>query len=134
MRTRSIGKNLLRAAGLVTMVLALSAPAVFASGGSSTGGGGGGTITSGGGTTVTVDTIKVSKCFFAQGAYVLLNASSSDSSAHVYAYLPSGVLLGEVLNGRYGGTIWYVGADPGSITFKSSSGGTITAPTTPGVI
>ena len=39
MRTRSIGKNILRAVGLVTVVLALSAPAVFASGGSAAGGG-----------------------------------------------------------------------------------------------
>ena len=113
---------------LVALTIGLLPGRSIASGGSGSGGGGGGP------TTPKVDTIKVSKCFYAAGGTVLLNASSSDSSAHVYAYLPSGAYLGEVVNGRYGGSVFYVGADPGSITFKSSSGGVTTAPTTPWVL
>ena len=66
-------------------------------------------------------------------AYVelLINASSSNSSAHLYAYLPHGTYLGEVQNGgggRYGGTVFVVLQIPDSITIKSSAGGSITAP------
>ena len=126
-------KNQLNAAGksLVAIILGLSllnlvAP-VFASGGS--GGGGGGS---------TVDTVRVSKCEYAVvgGAYVelLLNASSSNSSAHLYAYLPDGTYLGEVQNGgggRYGGTVFVTLHVPSSITFVSNAGGAITAPCVP---
>ena len=91
---------------------------------------GGGT---GGGTNVKVDSIKVSKCYYSGN--MLIKASSSDVTAHLYVYLPSGAYVGEVQNGggsRYGGTVTgYVGADPGSVTIKSSSGGSITVPTTP---
>jgi hypothetical protein len=98
---------------------------VSASGGS---GGGGGTITG-------VDTIKVNKCYyFDAGSYVelLLQAVSSESSAHIYAYLPDGTYLGEVQNGgggRYGGTVFLCMRVPASITFISSSGGSITITT-----
>jgi hypothetical protein len=101
----------------------------FASGGS--GGGGGG------GSTSSVDTIKVSKCYyFDTGSYVemLMQASSSDSTAHLYAYLPSGQYLGEVQNGgggRYGGTVFLTFGIPAYITIISSSGGRIDAPTSP---
>jgi hypothetical protein len=101
----------------------------FASGGS--GGGGGG------GSTSSVDTIKVSKCYyFDTGSYVemLMQASSSDSTAHLYAYLPSGQYLGEVQNGgggRYGGTVFLTFGIPAYITIVSSSGGSIVAPTSP---
>lgn len=83
------------------------------------------------------DTIKVSKCFYADtGSFVelLIKASSSNSSAHLYAYLPSGAYLGEVQNGggsRYGGTVFVTMSVPATITIKSSAGGSITAPCTP---
>ena len=100
---------------------------VQASGGSGSGGGGGGSTTG-------VDTIKVNKCYyFDTGSYIelLLNASSSNSSAHLYAYLPDGTYLGEVQNGgggQYGGTVFVTLYIPATITIRSSSGGTITVP------
>lgn len=81
--------------------------------------------------------MKVQKCYyFDTGSYceLLRQAVSSDSSAHICAYLPDGACLGEVQNGgggRYGGTVFpsmYVQA---SITFISSSGGNITVATSP---
>ena len=100
---------------------------VFASGGS---GGGGG---------IKVDSIKVSKCYYdAPTGEMLIKASSSDPTAHLYAYTPFGTYLGEVQNGggsRYGGTVMgYVGSDPVEVTIVSSAGGTVTVPTTPFVI
>ena len=70
------------------------------------------------------------------GGYVelLLQAVSSDSNAHLYAYLPDGTYLGEVQNGgggRYGGTVFGSYYIPATITFISSSGGSITVPTSP---
>ena len=99
--------------------------ATFASGGG--GGGGGGTK---------VDTIKVSKCFYdAPTGEMLIKAASSDPTARLFAYLPSGVLLGEVQNGggsRYGGTVMgYQPADPVMVGIVSTSGGSVTVPTTP---
>lgn len=122
--------------GLLTVILALTFTVVpnpaYASGGSGSGSGSGG----GGGSTSQVDTLKVNKCYYADvGAYVelLLNAVSSNSSAHIYAYLPDGTYLGEVQNGgggQYGGTVFVTLYIPASITFISSSGGSITVPTT----
>jgi hypothetical protein len=126
-----------RAARLVALLLTLAIGFGFsnlatdarASGGSGSGGGGG--STSG------VDTIKVSKCYYAPtGGYVelLINASSSNSSAHLYAYLPSGAYLGEVQNGgggRYGGTVFLAPTIPDYITIISTGGGSIVAPTVP---
>jgi hypothetical protein len=94
---------------------------------SASGGSGGGSHT---------DSIKVSKCFYdAPTGEMLIKASSSDVTAHLYAYTPSGTYLGEVQNGggsRYGGTVMgYVGADPVNVIIISSSGGSITVPTTP---
>src|SRR5690349_19736024 len=117
------------------LALLVSSVGVLASGGSGGSGGGSG---SGGGTGSSVDTIKVSKCYYTSvNGYgqMLVNASSSDSSAHLYLYLPSGVYLGEVQNGgggRYGGTV-FIGppTDPGFVTITSSSGGRISVPTTP---
>ena len=67
--------------------------------------------------------------------YGLLQAVSSDSNAHIYAYLPDGTFLGEVQNGggsRYGGTVMgFVGIDPVYIAIVSTSGGSIVVPTTP---
>jgi hypothetical protein len=97
----------------------------------------GGSGSGGGGSTTGVDTIKVSKCEYAvTGSYVelLINASSSNSSAHLYAYLPSGAYLGEVQNGgggRYGGTVFVTLTVPDYITILSSAGGSIVAPTVP---
>jgi len=123
-------------AGFVTILTVISlgvlANPALASGGSGSGGG-----TGGGGTTSSVDTIKVSKCYyFDTGSYceLLLQAVSSDSSAHIYAYLPDGTFLGEVQNGgggRYGGTVFGTFQVPATITFISSSGGMITVPTSP---
>ena len=101
----------------------------FASGGSGSGGGGGGT-------TIKVDSIKVSKCYYdAPTGQMLIKASSLDVTAHLYAYRPDGSYQGEVQNGggsRYGGTVMgYIPYDPGTMTIKSSSGGSITVPTTP---
>ena len=123
---------------LMTAVIAIAISTITqpitasASGGSGSGGSGGG-----GGTTTGVDTIKVQKCYyFDTGSYceLLLQAVSSDSSAHIYAYLPDGTYLGEVQNGgggRYGGTVFLSMYVPSSITFISSSGGSITVATQP---
>jgi hypothetical protein len=106
------------------------------SGGSGKNGGGSG---SGGTATVTlapgtVDVIKVTKCW-SNGPQLLIKASSSDPLAQLYAYRPDGSTIGMVQNGgsnRYGGTV-YAGqpSDPGEVTIKSSSGGSITVKTSP---
>jgi hypothetical protein len=66
---------------------------------------------------------------------MLLKVSSSDPKARLYAYRPDGSLIGEVQNGggsRYGGTVMpYQPYDPGSVTIRSSSGGSITVRTGP---
>ena len=108
---------------LAVAVLAISV-VVEASGGGGSGGGS------------KVDSIKVSKCFYdAPSGEMLIKAASSDPTARLFAYLPSGAYLGEVQNGggsRYGGTVMgYVGADPVHIYILSSSGGSIIVPTTP---
>jgi hypothetical protein len=80
----------------------------------------------------------VTKCEYAvvQGGYVelLIHATSSNSSAHLYAYLPDGTLLGEVQNGgagRYGGTVFGSFYVPDSILIASSAGGSIVSPCVP---
>ena len=119
--------------GLGISLINVSTP-VAASGGS--GGAGGG----GGGGTTGADTLKVSKCFFFDtGSYIelLINASSSNTGVHLYAYLPDGTYLGEVQNGgggRYGGTVFVTLHIPASITIISSGGGSITVPCVPGQI
>jgi hypothetical protein len=112
------------AALLVGTIAFLSTPAAVRASG---GGGGGGS---------NVDTIKVSKCYYdAPTGEMLIKASSSDPTATLHAYFLSGASLGWVQNGggsRYGGTVMgYVGADPVYIVILSSSGGSITVPTTP---
>jgi len=136
-------KNQLRTAGKTILMTAMVAVAigaslitlpttVQASGGSGSGGGGG--------STTGADTIKVNKCYyFDTGSYIelLINASSSNSSAHLYAYLPDGRYLGEVQNGgggQYGGTVFVTLYIPANITIISSSGGKITVPCVPGQI
>ena len=98
----------------------------------------GGSGGSGGGSTVKVDSIKVSKCFCnagTAGGEMLIKAASSDATAHLYAYRPDGTYQGEVQNGggsRYGGTVMgWLPYDPGYMVILSSSGGSITVPTTP---
>ncbi len=114
-----------RVCGLLVLMAILAMPhSLKASGGSG-----------GGGTGTKVDSIKVSKCFFS-GGEMLIKASSSDPTARLAAYLPSGVYIGEVQNGggsRYGGTVMgYVGPnDPGFVYIVSSSGGSIAVATTP---
>jgi hypothetical protein len=111
--------------GLLLLMWVVSVPAMA----QTSGNGGGGS---------SVDTIKVSKCYyFDTGSYIelLINASSSNSSAHLYAYLPSGAYLGEVQNGgggRYGGTVFVTLTIPATITIISSAGGSVTVPCTPG--
>jgi hypothetical protein len=131
-KNRTMKRNATNSASILTalMILAVAFTLVmmpclsFASGGSGSGGGG------------SVETIKVSKCYYdVPTGQMLIKASSSDTTAHLYAYLPSGAYLGEVQNGggsRYGGTVMgYLPTDPGSVTINSSAGGTITVPTTP---
>jgi hypothetical protein len=128
-RLTTSGKTALMAAMLaVGFGLVIQPLSVFASGGGGSGGGGG--------ITAKVDTIKVSKCFYdVPTGQMLIKASSSDSSARLFAYLPSGVLLGEVQNGggsRYGGTVMgYQPQDPIYVAIFSSSGGSCIVPTTP---
>lgn len=91
---------------------------------------------SGGGGSTAGDTLKVSKCYYdAPTGEGLIKASSSDVSAHLIAYLPSGEVYGVIQNGggsRYGGTVMrYLSTDPVYVTIISSSGGSITVPTTP---
>ena len=108
---------------------AAAAKAVTVASGTSGGGGGG----------VKVDDIRVSKCYTnataTSGGEMLIKASSSDPTARLFAYRPDGTLQGEVQNGggsRYGGTVMgFVPYDPGSMIIRSSSGGSITVPTTP---
>ncbi len=82
-----------------------------------------------------VDTIKVSKCFYNAGGEMLIKAASSDSTATLSAYRPDGTFHGYVQNGgggRYGGTVMpFMPYDPITMTIKSSSGGSLTVPTTP---
>jgi hypothetical protein len=109
------------------LAAALAVSPALASGGSGGSGGGGGTQ---------VDTIKVSKCYYQVGSGEgLIKASSSDSTARLYAYLPDGTLYGEVQNGggsRYGGTVMpYLANDPVYVTIRSTSGGSVTVQTTP---
>ena len=86
-----------------------------------------------------VDTIKVTKCYTnataTGGGEMLIKASSSDPTARLFAYRPDGTLIGELQNGggsRYGGTVMpWQAYDPATVTIRSSSGGSITVPTTP---
>ena len=85
------------------------------------------------------DSIVVSKCYTnatkTTGGELLIKASSSDPTATLRAYRPDGTLIGEVQNGggsRYGGTVMpYQSSDPGTVTIRSSSGGSVTVPTGP---
>lgn len=130
----------LNRAHLTTFALSASlaltgATAAYASGGSTSGGGGGTTTTQ----TPKVDSIKVDKAYTqadpSGGYQMLIKASSSDSSARLFAYRPDGVLIGEVQNGggsQYGGTVMpWQSVYSASITVQSSSGGSVTVPTTP---
>ena len=95
-------------------------------------------LASGGSGSAKVDTLKVSKCYCnagTTGGEMLIKASSSDATAHLYAYRPDGSYIGEVQNGggsRYGGTVMpWQSYDPGTVAIVSSSGGGILVPTTP---
>ena len=100
----------------------------------SSGSGGGGTQNP-----PAVDQVKVTKCYTnataSGGGQMLIKGSSSDASARLFAYRPDGSLIGEIQNGggsRYGGTVMaYQPYDPLTVTVRSSSGGSITVPTTP---
>jgi hypothetical protein len=124
----------------VTASIALTAATTaYASGGSAAGGGGGGTTTT---QTPKVDSVKVTKAYTNatpdSGGQMLIKASSSDTSARLSAYRPDGSLIGAVQNGggsRYGGTVMpYQFTYSVTITIQSSSGGSITVPTTPFLI
>jgi hypothetical protein len=85
------------------------------------------------------ETIRVSKCYtnatLTSYGQLLIKASSSNTSAHLYAYRPDGTYQGEVQNGggsRYGGTVMgYLPYDPGYMIIVSSTGASVNAPTTP---
>ena len=89
--------------------------------------------------TAATDVVDVSKCFTNATATgfgeLLINAKSSDSSARLFARRPDGSLIGEVQNGggsRYGGTVMPVQPyDPVTVTVTSTTGGSLTVPTTP---
>ena len=82
-----------------------------------------------------VETIKVTKCEYADvGAYVelLVSATSSNSNASLYAYLPDGEPLGQVFSGgRYGGTVFLTFDVPDTITIISSTGAWTAVPCVP---
>ena len=85
------------------------------------------------------DHLKVTKCYTnattSGGGQMLITASSSDATARLFAYRPGGSLIGQAQNGggsRYGGTVMpYQTYDQITVTIRSSSGGSITVPTTP---
>ena len=113
---------------LIAFTISLLPASSYASGGSGSGG------------SIKVDSLKVSKCYCnatiaAGGGEMLIKASSSDATAHLYAYRPDGSYIGEVQNGggsRYGGTVMpWQPYDPGTVVILSSSGGSVSAPTTP---
>jgi hypothetical protein len=124
---------------LTTMAVTASIALTGATTAYASGGGGGG----GGGSTTTqppkADSIKVTKAYTNatpdSGGEMLIKASSSDTSARLFAYRPDGSYIGEVQNGggsRYGGTVMpYQFTYSPTITIQSSSGGSITVPTTP---
>ena len=128
-RLTTVANALLITTLVATGIGMVSLPTSAFASGRSGGGGGGGTLA--------VDTIKVSKAFYAvTPPYVelLINANSSDPTAHLYAYLPNGQLLGEVQNGgggRYGGTVFVTMSIPETITILSTSGGARTVLTAP---
>lgn len=86
----------------------------------------------------TADRLEVDTCWTnataTTGGQLLISARSSDPGARLRAYRADGSLIGEVHNGggqRYGGTVFaYERHDPGPVTIRSSSGGSISVPTT----
>ena len=86
-----------------------------------------------------VDRVDVDKAWTnataTSGGQLLVSARSSDRTARLLAYRGDGRLIGEVQNGRgqrYGGTVFaWQATDPGTVTVRSSSGGSATVPTTP---
>jgi len=82
-----------------------------------------------------MDSIKLGKHYWVEANHTLLvSASNSDPSAHLYLSNPSGTRLGEVQNGsagRYGGTVFFSMTDPVTLTITSSSGGSIKVATIP---
>ena len=125
---RSVSRSIAFATAVCGVGLLIGPVTGRASGGSGGGGGGGSTGS----------TIKVSKCYYAvSNQTMLVNASSSNTAAHLYMYLPSGSYVGEVQNGgggKYGGTVFFVAADPVAVTIVSSAGDSTTVPTTPFVL
>jgi hypothetical protein len=117
---------------LATMAVTASIALTGATTASAAGGGGGTQAPK-------VDSIKVTKAYTnatpTSGGEMLIKAASSDTSARLFAYRPDGSLIGQVQNGggsRYGGTVmpWQF-TYSATITIRSSSGGSITVPTTP---
>jgi len=85
------------------------------------------------------ETVSVSKCFTnataTAGGQMLIKAKSTSSGARLFARRPDGSLIGEVQNGggsRYGGTVMpYQSYNPVTVIITSSTGGSVTVPTTP---
>ncbi|GAB2746421.1 hypothetical protein GCM10027039_00050 [Terrabacter koreensis] len=88
---------------------------------------------------VGADRVDVDKCWTnataTSGGQLLVSARSSDRAARLFAYRADGRLIGEVQNGhgqRYGGTVFaWQANDPGTVTVRSSSGGSATVHTAP---
>lgn len=122
---------------LMLAALLAAGPGILPATASASGRLGSGGGSGGGGSVPAVDTIKVSKAYYADtGSYVelLVMASSSNSTARLFVYLPDGQLLGEVPNGgggRYGGTVFLSMYIPATLTFVSTGGGSIQVATDP---
>jgi hypothetical protein len=84
---------------------------------------------------VRTDSVQVSKHFYvASNGTLLVDATSSSPAAQLYLYRPTGALMGAIRNnvgGKYGGTVFYVGRDPGVLIIKSSLGVGAIVPTIP---
>ena len=115
--------RIVRTLVVAVVALALLAPVsrAFASGGSGK-----------------VETVTVTKAYTnataTSGGELLIKASSTNTSAILTAYRPDGSVIGFVVNGgggKYGGTVMaYQSYDPIAITVRSSTGASVTVPTT----
>lgn len=114
-----------RASKTMAFLVVAAGAAALASPAFSSGGSAGGS---------TADTIKVGKNYWCSNSTLLISASSSNASAHLYLYTGSGTYIGEVQNGgggRYGGSVFWRSADPVTLTLTSSAGGSVTFATAP---
>jgi hypothetical protein len=82
-----------------------------------------------------VETIKVTKRFYvASNRTLLISGTSSNATARLFLYRSSGSPIGEIQNGaggKYGGSVFFAGSDPVSLTIVSSTGGKVSFTTAP---